>query len=77
MSDRVDLVERSQRAGLFVGQRVEHHLNGFFMCRHRRVRDLLLSPRRLIDQSSVDADPLAEPLGQYLLGIRIDDLIFQ
>ncbi len=77
MTYRIDLLQGADRAGLLIGERIENHFDGFLVCRHRCFCDFLVEAFLLIYETAVDSDTLAESLGKNLLGIRVDQLIFQ
>ena len=69
MTYRIDLLQGADCAGLVIGERIENHLDGFLVCRHRCFCDFFVKPGFLINQSSVDSDSLAESFCKYLLRI--------
>ena len=76
VSNRSDLVQALNNAGVGICQGVDHKLDGLGMGRHCLVGLYLFAACRLIGQASVNPDPLAESLCQDFLGIGIDQLEF-
>ena len=76
----VDLLHGADHAVLGVHQRVEHGLDGFGVGGHGHVhgvQGLLALHLGLIGELAVDADALAQALGQQHAGFRVEQLILQ
>ena len=78
MSHRADLGQGSDDALLLVRQFFDYQLHRSGMIRHIRNFLYFFSARLLMgDVASVNADPLAQTLGQNFFRIAVDELIFQ
>ena len=77
MSDCTDLIQALDHTGLLISQRIDHILDRLLMRGHVQIADLLFSTCRCIHESAIDTDSLAQTFCQYLLGIRVNHLIFQ
>ena len=79
VTHRVDLLHGVDHAVLGAGQLVDDGGNGLGVGGHGHVlvEDLLALHQRGVLQVAVDADALAETLGQHGLGLHINELILQ
>ena len=76
----VDLLHGADHAVLFIHQRVQHGLNGLGVGRHGHihgVQGLLALHLGLVGELAVDADALAQALGQQHAGLGVEQLILQ
>ena len=74
----VDLLHGADDAVVLVHQGIQHSLDGLVVGGHGHVGLLnRLLPLGLIGKFAVNADALAQALGQHLLGFRIEQLILQ
>ena len=78
MAHRVDLLHRADHAVGGIHQGVQHSLDGLAVGGHGHVGlfDRLLA-LGLVGELAVDADTLAQALGQHLLRLRVEQLILQ
>ena len=65
VADGVDLRQILNGACFVIYQSVQYNLDPFLVGRHGRVCNLFLTAFLLINQAAVDADSLAEALGQH------------
>ena len=76
----VDLLHGADHAVVGVHQSVQHSLNGLGMGGHGHVNGVLLfltGDLGLVGELAVDADALAQALGQQVAGLGIQKLILQ
>ena len=76
----VDLLHGADHAVLFIHQCVQHGLNGFGVGGHghiHSVQGLLALHLGLVGELAVDADALAQALGQQHAGLGVEQLILQ
>ena len=79
VADGVDLLHGGDHTVLGAGQLVDDRGNGLGVRGHRQVfvKDRLAADERGVLQVTVDADALAQALGQEMFGLHVDQLIFQ
>ena len=79
VADGVDLLHGGDHTVLGAGQLVDDRGNGLGVGGHRQVfvKDGLAADERGVLQVTVDTDALAKALGQKVLGLHVDQLIFQ
>ena len=79
VADGVDLLHGGDHTVLGAGQLVDDRSNGLGVGGHRQVfvKDRLAADERGVLQVTVDTDALAQALGQKVLGLHVDQLIFQ
>ena len=79
VADRADLVEGLDHAGLVIHQGVDDQADGYVMIRNSGIGRLLARAvfDIFISDGTVDADSLAEALGQEFFRDRVDYLEFQ
>ena len=79
VADGVDLLHGGDHTVLGAGQLVDDRGDGLGVGGHRQVfvKDGLAADERGVLQVTVDTDALAQALGQKVLGLHVDQLIFQ
>ena len=79
MSDRVDLVHGAHNAVFQAGELVDDRSDGLCVAGEGNilVEDGLVSDQRGVLEMTVDADALAQTLGEKLLILHVDELILQ
>ena len=77
MSYCIHFIQTLDHACLGIHQRIQHHLNRLFVGGHICLCFFFFAACRLVHQSAVDSDTLAQPLCQYVLCVGIDQLEFQ
>ena len=77
VSDCIYFFQACDCTCFIIGQGIQNHLDGFFMCRHGSFCDFFVASCFLVYQSSVDSDSLTETFCQNFFCIGVDQLIFQ
>lgn len=77
MPHRIDFLHRRYDARLFVREFFENELHGDVVVGHGLFDHRLLSLCLMGEFGTLDADPLAIALGDDLLGLHVDELIFE
>jgi len=79
VADGVDLLHGGDHTILGAGQLVDDRGDGFGVRGHRQVlvKDGFAADERGVLQMAVEADALAQALGQDVLGLHVDQLILQ
>ena len=78
VADCIDLIDRFDDAVFCAGQSVQNQLYSYGVVRHWGLNNIVVFARYFVGQDrTVDADSLAETLGQDLLVLHINQLIFQ
>lgn len=77
VTDRIDFFHRRNHARFFIRQRFQHQLYGDVMVGHGLFDDNFLSACFMRELGAVDADTLAVALGDDLLRLHVDKLIFE
>ena len=79
VADGVDLLHGGDHTVLGAGQLVDDRSDGLGVGGHRQVfvKDRLAADERGVLEVAVDADALAQTLGQNVFGLHVDQLILQ